>query len=381
MVATARTGMLDTKKNKRTNRPEPEFWRGRRVLITGHTGFKGCWMSAWLVKMGSIVTGLSLDPQTNPAMFDLLGLKSHMTSRIGDIRDVEVVQKAVNAAEPEIIIHMAAQALVRRSYEEPIETFQTNVMGTAHVLEAARESSGLKAVVVVTSDKCYENREWSWGYRENDAMGGHDPYSASKGCAELVTASYQRSFGDDTCIASVRAGNVIGGGDWSTDRLIPDVVRAITEDKAVAIRNPGAIRPWQHVLEPISGYLVLAERLFLQGSRFVGAWNFGPNISDTLPVSEVVSAIAEKLGSRTPWNFDDQNHPHEAHCLRLDISKAVGELGYQPSLPLDTALDWTAEWYRACSSSEDMFEITLQQIERFERVSQSTDLDLIEQKA
>jgi CDP-glucose 4,6-dehydratase len=342
----------------------PEFWHGRRVLLTGHTGFKGSWMSAWLVELGAEVTGVALEPYTDPAMFNLLGLDQHLDSHIADIRDAAAVQKVVAAARPEIIIHMAAQALVRESYSTPVDTFATNVMGTAHVLEAARHADGLEAVVVVTSDKCYENREWVWGYRESDAMGGHDPYSASKGCTELVTASYRRSFGGDVAIASARAGNVIGGGDWSDDRLIPDIVRSIAAGEVVQIRSPNAIRPWQHVLEPLGGYLLLAERLCTEGAACADAWNFGPAIGDTQPVSALIERLSRNFDA-LQWQVDDGEHPHEAHFLKLDISKAVSELGYQPRLSLDTALDWTAQWYQAHFDGQDMLAVTRRQIETF----------------
>ncbi|MDJ0907472.1 MAG: CDP-glucose 4,6-dehydratase [Woeseiaceae bacterium] len=341
-----------------------EFWRGRRVLVTGHTGFKGSWLSTWLVQLGADVTGMALEPYTDPAMFSLLGLDQHLDSRIADIRDLAAVQAIVAASRPEIIIHMAAQALVRESYSTPVETFNTNVMGTAHVLEAARGADSVGAVVVVTSDKCYENREWVWGYRENDAMGGHDPYSASKGCAELVTTSYRQSFGDRLPVASARAGNVIGGGDWADDRLIPDMVRAIEAGRPVEIRNPAAIRPWQHVLEPLSGYMMLAERVFEDGDRFAGAWNFGPAIGDTQPVSALVERLSRNFDA-LEWNVDTGEHPHEAHFLKLDISKAVSELGYRPRVSLETALDWTAEWYQAYFDGQAMLDVTRRQIDAF----------------
>ncbi len=341
-----------------------EFWRGRRVLVTGHTGFKGSWLSTWLVQLGADVTGMALEPYTDPAMFSLLGLDQHLDSRIADIRDLAAVQAIVAASRPEIIIHMAAQALVRESYSTPVETFNTNVMGTAHVLEAARGADSVGAVVVVTSDKCYENREWVWGYRESDAMGGHDPYSASKGCAELVTTSYRRSFGDRLPVASARAGNVIGGGDWADDRLIPDMVRAIEAGRPVEIRNPAAIRPWQHVLEPLSGYMMLAERVFEDGDRFAGAWNFGPAIGDTQPVSALVERLSRNFDA-LEWNVDTGEHPHEAHFLKLDISKAVSELGYRPRVSLKTALDWTAEWYQAYFDGQAMLDVTRRQIDAF----------------
>jgi CDP-glucose 4,6-dehydratase len=344
-----------------------DFWKGRRVLVTGHTGFKGSWLSTWLVQLGSEVTGIALDPHTDPAMFNLLDLNKHMDSRIVDIRDAVALEKAVQACQPEIIIHMAAQALVRESYTDPVDTFMTNVMGTAHLLEAARGAKNLGAVVIVTSDKCYENREWVWGYRENDAMGGHDPYSASKGCAELVTSSYRQSFGDEVPIASARAGNVIGGGDWSDDRLIPDIVRAIEANEVVQIRSPGAIRPWQHVMEPLSGYMLLAERLCSNSDQYAGAWNFGPSIDDTQPVSALVERLSQKFASQAQWQIDDGEHPHEARFLKLDISKAVSDLGYRPRISLDTALDWTAEWYQAYFDGETMLDVTQRQIDDFNR--------------
>lgn len=350
---------------------DSEFWRGRRVLVTGHTGFKGSWLSTWLVQLGSKVTGVALDPHTDPAMFNLLGLAEHMDSRIADIRDAAAIEEVVQDCQPEIIIHMAAQALVRESYSDPVGTFMTNVMGTTHLLEAARGAKNLGAVVVITSDKCYENREWVWGYRENDAMGGRDPYSASKGCAELVTASYRQSFGDDTPIASARAGNVIGGGDWSDDRLIPDMVRAIEANKVVQIRNPAAIRPWQHVMEPLAGYLLLAERLYTNGVQFADAWNFGPSVEDTQPVSALVERLSRNFES-LEWQIDEGEHPHEARFLKLDISKAVSDLGYQPRISLDTALDWTAGWYQAYFDGRDMLAVTQQQIEDFRRRPRQT---------
>ena len=343
-----------------------EFWRGRRVLVTGHTGFKGSWLSTWLVQMGSKVSGVALDPHTDPAMFNLLGLAEHVDSHIADIRDAAALENVVQACQPEIIIHMAAQALVRESYADPVGTFMTNVMGTAHLLEAAKGAKNLGAVVVVTSDKCYENREWVWGYRESDAMGGRDPYSASKGCAELVTASYRQSFGEDISIASARAGNVIGGGDWSEDRLIPDMVRAIESNEVVQIRNPAAIRPWQHVMEPLAGYLLLAEHLFTSGSQYASAWNFGPAVEDTQPVSALVERLSQNFDS-LEWQIDKGEHPHEARFLKLDISKAVSDLGYQPRISLDTALDWTARWYQAYFDGQDMLDVTQRQIDDFSR--------------
>src|SRR4051812_32894796 len=264
----------------------PAFWRSKRVLITGHTGFKGAWLSLWLGELGAEVTGYALSPPSEPSLFQAAGLADRMHSTLGDVRDLSALRGAFRAARPELVLHLAAQALVRPSYDDPVTTFDTNVMGTVNVLEAARHEPSVRSVVVVTSDKCYENREWPWGYRENEAMGGHDPYSSSKGCAELVTAAYRSSFAKGRLgIASARAGNVIGGGDWAKDRIIPDFVRAVTQGQALRVRNPGAVRPWQHVLEPLAGYLLLAEHLYSEPQRFAEAWNFGPADSDARPVS------------------------------------------------------------------------------------------------
>lgn len=349
--------------------PDPAFWSGKRVLVTGHTGFKGAWMSLWLLRMGARVSGLALDPPTEPSLFALAGLDRRMDSRIGDIRDPEAVSVAMRAADPEILIHMAAQPLVRLSYDEPMETFATNVMGTIHVLEAARRSANLRSIVVVTSDKCYENREWPWPYRETEPMGGHDPYSASKGCTELVASAWRRSYFSrpgTAALASVRAGNVIGGGDWAGDRLIPDCVRALSDGRPVAVRNPHAIRPWQHVLEPLSGYLMLAERLHTDPAAHAEGWNFGPADGDARPVSWVVSRVVERWGDGASWVLDGGDHPHEASYLRVDSSKSRMRLGWEPRLDLSGCLDWTVEWFRRRQAGEDAAEITLDQIARYE---------------
>jgi CDP-glucose 4,6-dehydratase len=301
------------------------FWKGKKVFLTGHTGFKGSWMSLWLQDMGALVKGYSLDVKTKPSLFEKANVAEHMQSEIGDIRNLEKLTISILSFKPEILIHMAAQPLVRLSYLEPVETYTTNVIGTVNVLEAARKCSNIKAIVSVTTDKCYENKEWEWGYRENEPMGGHDPYSSSKGCAELVTSAYRRSFfnGKDTAsLASARAGNVIGGGDWSDDRLIPDILRAFEKLEPVVIRNPLSTRPWQHVLEPLSGYLVLAQELFLNGDNFAEGWNFGPKDEDCKPVNWILDNMVKFWGNNASWNLDKNNNPHEAGFLKLDCSKA-----------------------------------------------------------
>ncbi|MCS6776665.1 MAG: CDP-glucose 4,6-dehydratase [Chloroherpetonaceae bacterium] len=351
----------------------PEFWRGRRVLVTGHTGFKGAWLSLWLQRLGAEALGYALDPPTSPSLYDAAGVGHGMASVRGDVRDFALLSQTFRRFRPEVVLHLAAQSLVRVSYEAPLETYAVNVMGTAHVLEAARQTEGVRAVVVVTSDKCYENREWVWGYRENEPMGGNDPYSSSKGCAELVTAAYRRSYFPPeryaqhrTGVASARAGNVIGGGDWARDRLIPDIMRAFAVGEPVVIRNPEAIRPWQHVLEPLHGYLTLAEALFHAGAEFAGAWNFGPDDDDACPVRQVVERLAARWGAGAGWQQDAGSHPHEAHYLKLDSSLARARLQWRPRLDLQGALDWVVEWYRGVAQGGSAREITLRQIERFE---------------
>jgi CDP-glucose 4,6-dehydratase len=345
------------------------FWKDKSVLLTGHTGFKGSWLSLWLQTMGARVTGYALPPPTTPALYDVAGVGRGMTSIIGDVRDLPRLQAAFAEHRPEIVIHMAAQPLVRRSYSEPVETYSTNVMGSVNVLEAVRQAGGVKAVVNVTSDKCYENREWVWGYRENEPMGGFDPYSNSKGCAELVTAAYRNSYfhpqrhGEHgVALASARAGNVIGGGDWAEDRLIPDIMRAIGEGKPVRIRNPHAIRPWQHVLEPLSGYLVLAQSLYEGNASHAEGWNFGPNDEDARPVQWIVEQLTRAWGEGASWALDAGEHPHEAHYLRLDCSKAKARLGWHPRWRLADALNAIVEWHRGHRDGQDMRELTLRQI-------------------
>lgn len=341
------------------------FWQGRRALVTGHTGFKGSWLCLWLQSLGAEVHGLALDPPTTPALYDIAGVAAGMASDTrADIRDGAAVLAAFAACRPEIVLHLAAQPLVRLSYAEPVATYATNVMGTVHVLEAARRAGTVRAIVNVTTDKCYENREWVWGYREDEAMGGHDPYSSSKGCAELVASAWRRSFfaGGQTALASARAGNVIGGGDWALDRLVPDILRALAAGEPVAIRNPAAIRPWQHVLEPLAGYLVLAQRLVGDGAAVAEGWNFGPMEADAQPVQWIVERLVDGWGDGASWRRDGGEHPHEAHYLKLDISKAGARLGWRPRWTLAVALERVLEWQRAWLQGADMRAVCLEQI-------------------
>lgn len=349
------------------------FWQDKRVLLTGHTGFKGSWLSLWLQSMGAKVVGYALTPPTNPSLFEVAKVAQGMTSIIGDIRDLSHLQKVFSEHQPEIVIHMAAQPLVRYSYIEPVETYSTNVMGTVNLLEAVRHTKSVKAVVNVTTDKCYENREWAWGYRENEAMGGFDPYSSSKGCAELVTAAYRNSYfhpekyqTHGVAIATGRAGNVIGGGDWAEDRLIPDTIRAITNRQPVSIRNPHSIRPWQHVLEPLSAYLLLAQKLYEEGACFAEAWNFGPNDGDAKPVDWILDNLVQTWGEGASWKLDGGDHPHEAHYLKLDCSKAKSRLHWQAKWSLATAIGEICVWHKAHIAGADMQAMCLHQIKQYE---------------
>ncbi len=362
-----------------TDQVDPQFdaaFAGRRVLVTGHSGFKGGWICAWLRKLGADVVGLSLPPEPGPGFFDLCKVDGFTDSRFADIRDAAAVDKALADVDADLVIHMAAQPLVRRSYRSPAETFATNVSGTAHVLDAALRMKSLQAVVVVTSDKCYDNKEWVWGYRENDPMGGKDPYSASKGCTELLAQSYAHSFfadPDGPRLATVRAGNVFGGGDWSEDRLIPDIIRAAAENTPVHIRNPNSIRPWQHVLEPLSGYLALAARLLGSGQDFAGAWNFGPDVSGTVNVRSLSQIMTETWGDGAP-KFTFGTPPddlHEAGLLRLNSTKAQSQLGWRPQLDLSEAIRMTVEWYKAQLSGEDMARLTDAQIDHYSNLMSS----------
>ncbi len=349
------------------NRP---FWRDKRVFLTGHTGFKGGWLALWLADMGAEVFGYALAPPTEPNFFTATRLERYLTQHTrGDIRDAATLTTALQQSGAEIVFHLAAQPLVRHSYVEPVETYQTNVMGTVNLLEAVRNTPAVKAIVNITTDKCYENREWIWPYRENEALGGYDPYSSSKACAELVTASYRNAFlqKTGTQLASARAGNVIGGGDWATDRLIPDFLRAMDAKQTITIRSPHAIRPWQHVLEPLSGYLMLAEKLYDAGESFAEAWNFGPDEADARSVQWIVENLCRQIPDMD-WQCDTQTQPHEAHTLRLDSTKAKTRLHWRPRWSLATALDYTLNWHWAWKTGTDMADTSLAQIQAYERL-------------
>lgn len=349
------------------------LWEARKVLITGHTGFKGSWLSLWLQRKKARVIGYSLPAPTKPSLFELAQVAEGMTSIIGDIRDLDHLQAVFNEHKPEIIIHMAAQPIVRNSYSDPVDTYSTNIMGTVNILEAIRQSQSARVALIITSDKCYENKEWIWGYRENDPMGGYDPYSSSKGCAELVTAAYRKSFFSkdkdrDGCaaIASTRAGNVVGGGDWAKDRLIPDIIKAFMNEQPVIIRYPDAIRPWQHVLEPLRGYIMLAEKLWTNGRQFGGGWNFGPDDTDAKPVSWVADSLTNLWGGNADWDTDTVEQPHESTYLKLDCTKAKSLLGWSPKIKLDTTLKWIVDWYQAFIGKSNMREVTEAEIVRYE---------------
>jgi CDP-glucose 4,6-dehydratase len=343
------------------------FWQGRKVFLTGHTGFKGGWLSHWLIDLGADVYGYSLAPAFERNFFTETKLGQRLARTvIGDIRELKILSKTISEAKPEIIFHLAAQSLVRASYDDPVETFSSNVIGTVNLLESARFAGSVKAIVNITTDKCYENKEWLWPYRESDQLGGYDPYSASKACAEIATSAYRRSFlvNSSIHVATVRAGNVIGGGDWATDRLIPDFLRALDAGKALTIRSPNAVRPWQHVLEPLSGYLMLAEKLYKEGEAFAEAWNFGPSEADAKSVSWIVEKLCAQNHDAC-WETENANQPHEAGLLKLDSSKAKAKLGWVPRWDLETALSKTTEWHQALRSGEDMVAITTQQIQAY----------------
>jgi CDP-glucose 4,6-dehydratase len=356
--------------------PDPAFWRGRRVFITGHTGFKGSWLSLWLQQLGARITGYALAPPTQPSLFTIAGIATGLDSHLADLRDLHRLREALQAASPEIVLHLAAQALVRQGYADPVATYATNVMGTVNLLEAVRHTPGVRAVVIVTSDKCYENREWVWGYRENEPLGGRDPYSSSKACAELVTHTYRDAFFNPArhaehgvAIASARAGNVIGGGDWAADRLIPDLLRAIAAGEPAVIRSPQAIRPWQHVLEPLAGYLLLAERLHADGPAFAEAWNFGPHDEDARPVQWLIERLTtawQAGGGAANWQLDPRPQPHEAHYLKLDCAKSRSQLGWQPRWSLDETIRRIVAWHQAQASGADMRDRSIRELIDYE---------------
>ena len=354
------------------------FWEKRKVFLTGHTGFKGSWLSLWLEQLGAVTRGFALAPPTEPSLFAAANVARGMESIEGNICDLRALQGALHGFQPEVVLHLAAQPLVRASYQDPVGTYAANVLGTANLLEAVRGCDSVRAVVIITTDKCYENKEWLWAYRENDRLGGHDPYSSSKACAELVVASYRNSFfaperhaQHGVALASARAGNVIGGGDWAQDRLIPDIMRGFARGETVRIRNPRAVRPWQHVLEPLRGYLSLAQRLVQDGPQYAEAWNFGPEYSDARPVQWIVEHLAANWGTNARWQVDADEHPHEAQMLKLDWTKAAERLGWHSALPLEQALQITADWYRACASSAEMRAYTVGQINAYAQAVQA----------
>ncbi|HBI04872.1 MAG TPA: CDP-glucose 4,6-dehydratase [Paenibacillaceae bacterium] len=354
---------------------DPGFWKGKQVFITGHTGFKGSWLCLWLHSLGAEITGFSLSPPTVPSLFSLCKIEDWTTTITGDIRNRAQLNEALHKADPDIIIHMAAQPLVRVSYENPVETYEINVIGTLNVFEAVRtllNNNKPRAIINVTSDKCYDNKEWVWGYRETEAMGGHDPYSNSKGCSELITASYRNSFFNPqtyethrVALASARAGNVIGGGDWAKDRLVPDCIHCLLNGEKMQIRNPMSIRPWQHVLEPLGGYLVLAQKLYTDGVQFAEGWNFGPNEEDAKPVQWIVESLYNKWGTAVEFTLEEDCKWHEAHYLKLDCAKAKNKLGWKPRWNLDHALNKIIQWTRGYNKGKDIKKLCLEQIKEY----------------
>lgn len=345
-----------------------DFWNGKRVFLTGHTGFKGSWLSLWLNSIGAVLKGYALDPPTKPSLFNIANVGEGIESQIADIRDFDTLKKSMFDFDPDIVIHMAAQPLVRLSYVEPLDTYDINVMGTANVLQAARICPNLKSIVAITTDKCYENREWEWGYREIEPMGGSDPYSSSKGCSELIISAYQRSFfnnNSSASLASARAGNVVGGGDWATDRLIPDALRAFENGNDVLVRNPKAIRPWQHVLEPLSGYLILSETLYTEGKSFAEPWNFGPKDEDCKSVEWVLNKIVDIWPREVSWSLDQNANPHEAQFLKLDCSKASNRLNWHPLWDINMTMERIVDWHTAWKEGSDMRQYCLDEIDMY----------------
>lgn len=352
-----------------------EIYHGKRVLVTGHTGFKGSWLCVWLRELGAQVIGYALEPYTNRDNFVLTGLQNKITHIVGDVKDYQKLKKIFDEYQPEFVFHLAAQTIVRESYTSPKETYDVNVGGTVNVLECCRLTDSVRVIINVTSDKCYENEEWVWAYRESDPIGGYDPYSSSKGCSELITAAYRNSFFNPTtfdehgkCLATVRAGNVIGGGDWQKDRIIPDSIRALERNKPIEIRNPHATRPWQHALEPLSGYLLLASKMYKEPHKFSGAWNFGPNYYSVIPVGEIVDKVLAQWGSGSWINMPAENAPHEAKLLSLDISKANSYLQWFPVWDIDTTITKTVEWYKEYRE-ENPYRICVDQIEEFQALT------------
>ncbi|MCR4346783.1 MAG: CDP-glucose 4,6-dehydratase [Sulfuricaulis sp.] len=358
----------------------PAFWKNKKVFLTGHTGFKGSWLSLWLQKLGAELTGYSLPPPTNPSLYELAWAGKHMRSIEADVRDADRLGKSISTCQPDIVIHLAAQSLVLPSYADPLTTYATNIMGTVNLLEATRHCGSVRVVINVTSDKCYENHGGNRGFSESDPMGGFDPYSSSKGCAELVTSAYRHSFYSDAghgnkpvATATARAGNVIGGGDWSPYRLIPDIMQAFIAHRTAVIRNPEATRPWQHVLEPLGGYLRLAECMWQDTTGYSEAWNFGPDEKDTRAVSWIADELVRLWGGEARWETDSNSHPKEATSLRLDCSKAKSRLGWAPRLDLLTALTWTVEWFKSYDSGSDMRLVTEKQIDRCQNMDSHCD--------
>jgi CDP-glucose 4,6-dehydratase len=359
--------------------PSTNIWQNKKVFLTGHTGFKGGWLALWLSKLGAQVRGYALDPSTTPSLFETARIGSVIEDIRGDIRDAATLNRAIQDFAPEVVFHLAAQPLVRYSYEDPIGTYETNVIGTARVLDAIRRTPSVRGVVSVTTDKCYENKEWVWPYRETDPLGGYDPYSSSKACAEIVSAAFRQSYfpvdkiaDHKVAVATARAGNVIGGGDWSTDRLLPDLIRGFLSGEPVLIRRPHAIRPWQHVLEPLHGYIRLAEKLLTHDPRYATAYNFGPPEQDARPVSWIAERMTRFWGNGATWVLDTAESPHEAGYLKLDASRAHADLSWTPHLRLETALDLLVQWYRNWQSEADMQAFTLAQISAYESLLQPT---------